>query len=1364
MNDASSHGDWLSLIDISGPFLAEPVLREAFPQGFAGLDAGRRRDLRSAYDEWREAVDFRDADLPALHRAWIELVLSRILEWDTDVLKSGDKIPASLCAARPELSIVLRPDHAAVSANDGKPLCLVMIYAPDQDLGAPIKGGGWAASASERMVELCRGAGVRLGLVTNGEAWMFVDAPVGGVTSFATWYGRLWLHEPVTLQAFVDLLNVRRFHAEESARLPSLLDRSLEHQEEVTDALGEQVRRAIEVLIQTLDRADLDRKRELLQGLAPRDVYEAALTVMMRIVFLLSAEERGLLLMGDVRYEAGYAVSTLRRQLRAESDEILERRFDAWARLLATFRVVYAGVDHDDMRLPALGGSLFDPDRYPFLEGRAAGTQWTNTPASPLPIDNRTVLLILDAVQLFQGRTLSYRALDVEQIGHVYEGLLERTVTRAQAVTLDLAATKSARNPWVTLPELEAAQGHDRVAVEALLKERTGSSAGRVKNDLDRPVDASASEKLLTACQGDISLRDRLQPFYHLMRLDRWGYPLVYPEDAYMVASGSDRRETGAHYTPKSLTEVIVKETLDPLVYIGPADGAPKEKWRLKTPSQLLDLKICDPAMGSGAFLVQVCRYMAERVVEAWEHAEGEGKAITAAGLVIDTLGGAEPLRRDLDERLVVASRMVAERCLYGVDMNPLAVELAKLSIWLVTLAKGRPFGFLDHNLRCGDSLLGITSIDQLRFLEIKPASSSTLKLFATEIDRAVAEALRLRIQMRSEPVLDIRDIQAMARLDGEARSALALVEMAADALMGEIVAGEGGSLDVASLSIDVGEALAGNGEHVNTLRRIASKGLNAELPPGKSKRRPLHWPLAFPEVFSAERGGFDAFVGNPPFVGGQILSGSMGANYHRYLCDHLTYDDPASVDLVVYFFLRTFRLLRAPGYMGMLARRSFAEGKNREAGLVKLKSAGAAIYLANTNMVWPGAASVIVHHVQLTKGSGAMTPILNGRPVRTISTYLDALEIGTVLPLPGNAKRMFQGIILNGEGFKVPDSTARKWMADSASYSEVVFPFVGGDDVNSFARQEPGTWIINFWDWPEQRAKDRALAYQWAAERVRPGRLGKGGRVESHWWLLLRPRPEMHHAIGRGSLFVKHPKGWRADNAIGRVLAVSRGVTKYPCFTFLENKFAFSEKLYVLADHRASTFAMLSSDIHAIWAWQQKTSLGGDLYSLSYTQGEIFETFPFPARTLEDGDADLEGLGEIFFQARQKWMETARGGLTAFYNAFHNKNLADATMNDLRAQQTVINGAVMRLFGWEDVDLNMGFHEVGYLPNGSNTRFTVCEPARSELLSRLAALNAERQPKAGEEDVNGAEAVDEGIGDGDLLSPLASEAQGGGR
>ena len=168
-----------------------------------------------------------------------------------------------------------------------------------------------------------------------------------------------------------------------SEQLPALLDQSLKYQDEVTEALGEQVRRAVEVLIQALDKADQDRHRALLHDVTEPELYEAALTVMMRLVFLLAAEERGLLLMGDECYEANYAVSTLRMQLTAESDGVLERRWDAWSRLLSIFRVVYGGIEHENLRLPALGGSLFNPDRFTFLEGRAKGSNWLTDMASP---------------------------------------------------------------------------------------------------------------------------------------------------------------------------------------------------------------------------------------------------------------------------------------------------------------------------------------------------------------------------------------------------------------------------------------------------------------------------------------------------------------------------------------------------------------------------------------------------------------------------------------------------------------------------------------------------------------------------------------------------------------------------------------------------------------------------------------------------------------------------------------------------------------------------------------------------------------------------------------------------------------------
>ncbi|MFN6960599.1 MAG: ATP phosphoribosyltransferase regulatory subunit, partial [Rhodocyclaceae bacterium] len=567
-----------------GPFLAVPVLKEAFPQGLEALDVAKRKRLRQAYDEWQEALETGDPRFDDLHAAWIDEVLARGLELDEDgrgdVLKRRDWCAANVVVDLPEHGVSLSPEFAVV-ADGGKPLLLIQTHGPEVDLEATQRLDGWASTPAERMVTLCRACGCRLGLVTNGERWMLVDAPVGAVTTFASWYARLWGQEPVTLQAFVTLLGLRRFFVDESERLPALLDRSLKYQDEVTDALGEQVRRAVEVLIQALDRADQDRDRELLRGVKEAELYEAALTVMMRLVFLLCAEERGLLLLGDPRYEAYYAVSTLRMQLRAEPEEILEPRHAAWSRLLAVFRAVHGGIEHENLRLPALGGSLFDPDRFPFLEGRAKGSHWRTDPAFPLPIDDRTVLLLLEAIQTYEGRTLSYRALDVEQIGYVYEGLLDRTVERSTDVTLELDATKSAQSPWVTLAELESARLDGNERLVAMLRERSGSSESRIRNDLARPVDDALAERLLTACHGDTVLRDRVRPFAHLVRTDPWGYPLVHPAGAYMVTTGSDRRETGTHYTPKSLTEAIVAETLTPVAYVGPAEGRPRAEWLL---------------------------------------------------------------------------------------------------------------------------------------------------------------------------------------------------------------------------------------------------------------------------------------------------------------------------------------------------------------------------------------------------------------------------------------------------------------------------------------------------------------------------------------------------------------------------------------------------------------------------------------------------------------------------------------------------------------------------------------------------------------------------------------------------------------
>jgi type I restriction-modification system DNA methylase subunit len=932
------HHDWLALIEISGPFLAVPILKEAFPQGLEELDGLKRKRLRQAYEEWREALDTDDPQFAELHAAWIDEVLSRGLELDEDgkgdVLKRADWCAANLNVSLPEHGVTLSPDLAVIDEQRAnKPLMLIHTYGQDVDLDAALKLDGWAATPADRMVQLCRATGCRLGLVTNGERWMLIDAPVGAVTTFASWYARIWSQEPITLQAFVHLLGIRRFFVDEAEQLPALFDRSLKYQDEVTDALGEQVRRAVEVLIQALDKADQDRDRELLRDVKEPVLYEAALTVMMRLVFLLSAEERGLLLLGDERYEANYALSTLRMQLRTESEEILERRWDAWSRLLAIFRAVFGGIEHENLRLPALGGSLFDPDRFPFLEGRAKGSDWRTDTAKPLPIDNRTVLLLIEAIQQFQGRTLSYRALDVEQIGYVYEGLLERTVRRTAEVTLELDGTKNAKAPWVKLAELESARldGAERLA--ELLQERSGSSASRVRNDLAKPVDDTLADRLLAACHGDTNLRNRIKPFAHLVRTDPWGYPLVYPAGAFIVTTGSDRRETGTHYTPKSLTEAIVTETLTPIAYVGPAEGTPRERWVLKSPAKLLDLKICDPAMGSGAFLVQACRWLADRLVEAWSQAEGSGKTVSVDGEVLDELGTKEPLPRDIEARTVIARRLIAERCLYGVDLNPLAVELAKLSIWLVTLAKGRPFGFLDHNLRCGDSLLGIRRLDQLTELSMTPNGKGQQRLFGQNVEKAVAAAMGLRQLLRKTPIRDIHDVDAMARLDNEARSRLSMPELVADCLIGEVYGygGKGRKLENALtlLAIQTDQIDAGDSKALTLIASlIASKAniaLSSDLPVNRTRRKPFHWPLEFPEIFQNNNKGFDSIVANPPFAEGDAISPLLMDHFKQYyeVADCSAPGSPSTsvkANLLTAFIERTVCLLKNGGTLGLVS------------------------------------------------------------------------------------------------------------------------------------------------------------------------------------------------------------------------------------------------------------------------------------------------------------------------------------------------------------------------------------------------------------------------------------------------------------
>ncbi|WP_205169010.1 Eco57I restriction-modification methylase domain-containing protein [Burkholderia sp. LMG 13014] len=1331
MSTIRHHTDWLSLVEVSGPFVSLPVLTRVFPQGLEPRDPTQAKVLRAAYEDWQD-----HPAAPGKQRAWVMHVLTSVLGYPENQIAEGQSLPAGLEGDMPEMGETLRPDFALVgpagAATAGQPQLLIVTHPAEQSLDKPVAGRHWKATPATRMTELLHAANVPLGLVTNGEQWMLIYAPRGETTGYASWYGALWLDEPLTLRAFHSLLGVRRFFgvAADSTLLALLRD-SASDQQEVTDQLGYQVREAVGVLVQSFDALDQEGHRACLSDIEPSTVYDAALTVMMRLVFLFSAEERGLLHLGKPLYDNNYAVSTLQEQLQEVADqygeEVLERRYDAWARLVASFRAVHGGIQHQDMPMQAYGGSLFDPDRFPFLEGRATGSQWRSTAAEPLAVNNRVVLHLLNALQRLRTRTgggvaetrrVSFRALGVEQIGHVYEGLLDHTAVRATEVVLGIRGTLK-KEPEIALSKLEAllAQGEDKLLDH--LKEETGRSLPALFRDLHE--DCLLDEhKMLLACNHDEALVARLRPFAGLIREDSFERPWVVLSGRIYFTAGTTRRNTGTHYTPPSLTEPIVQHTLEPLIYVGPAEGLPREQWKLKSPKEILDLRVCDMAMGSGAFLVQACRYLGERLVEAWENAEKAhpGQVLTTPeGQFSDGSSRERLVPADAAERIAIARRAVADHCLFGVDINPMAVEMAKLSIWLITVDTNRPFTFLDHAFKCGDSLLGIVAAKELDWFYSDPHTGQKRLGEAAEL---LAELSLLRAKLEALPSDTPQDIENKAALLKNADSHASQLRILADVLSAARLTyskpkSRAAFLDAAALTkIDVLEGEA---------RRLLTN------------RVPLHWSLEFPEVI--ERGGFDAFVGNPPFVGGKKISGAMGADYRALLVESVANGVKGNADLSAYFFLRVGRLLRPKGMAGLLATNTIAQGDTREVGLDQLLTDGFTITRAVPSAPWPGVAALEVAHVWLHRGEWQGNCQLNDSVVPGITGLLSSAGrvTGNPFRLLANSDKSFIGSYVLSLGFVLMPDEAAALIAQNPPNAECLLPYLNGEDVNTRPDQSPTRWIINFRDWPLNRlghgrwdAADEKSRKEWlrsgevpsdypgsvamdypdllaiVEERVKPERVLLGQKADAsakgyarYWWRYGRMALGLYAAIA----------------GTGRVLAVPV-VTHHVSFAFEPSNIVFAHRLAVFPFSNNSMFAVLQSSIHESWARRYSSSLET---RINYSPSDCFETFSFPNEAHE-----LETIGDRYYGCRQSVMAAREEGLTKIYNRFHNPREDGADIIELRRLHIEIDRAVANSYGWEDLDLGHSFHETN-----QGIRFTISEAARSEVLDRLLALNHRR-------------------------------------
>lgn len=659
------HSDWLTQVDVDGPFLAYPVLKDMWPNGVdrLGDTDGRLLTFKQAFVQWQRAFDSyverprtpesKDA-YDSVRRAWIDAVLDDVAEW-------GDVRADAVVTVRSPGEQITVTATGALQDRDGGTAALLLVCEPTgglRDAGLD----GWAANDVDRMAMLLRKAQVEVGVVTDGQWWAIVWAKDGKPTGSGMVNALTWAEEPLLRDAFFTLINQRRFRAPDAEqRLGRLFERSELEAEEITEALGTQVRRSVELLVQAFSEARLEAARAgdpdpLTEK--PDDVYQAAVTVMMRIVFLLFAEERDMLPTEQLYWDS-YAIKDLLEGLRAQAgggEDQLDETFDAWYRLLAVSRALHGGVNYDEMRMPAYGGSLLDPDRFPWLHvvdkrGRLG-----------LEVSDRVMLHVLESMQTVvakgERRRISFRQIDVEQIGYIYEGLLGYSCAD---VTDDVVVGLVGKDGEE--PEIEAAtlqRLHDeavdaksfaealRAWVSATQPSATPWSASKLTKLYDTDVDEPEMRRLLTpVAAGDDELLGFLVDWSSYIRHDLRGIPLVIPAGGLVVVETPSRKNAGAHYTPRSLAEEVVLHALEPLVYEpGPLQTNDDNEWRLRSAAAILDLKVADIAAGSGAFLVAAARYLAERVVEAWV-AEGmldETASINAEDLRRLALGGDRPL------------------------------------------------------------------------------------------------------------------------------------------------------------------------------------------------------------------------------------------------------------------------------------------------------------------------------------------------------------------------------------------------------------------------------------------------------------------------------------------------------------------------------------------------------------------------------------------------------------------------------------------------------------------------------------------------------------------------------------------------
>jgi N-6 DNA Methylase len=1222
----------------------------------------------------------------------------QVLGWPRSQLagaEGGPPLP-ELEVALPEHQDVLKPSLVLLDGA-GQPQLPVWIWPRGTDLDSSAGVNGWQAAPQAKLERLLREGGLpdpAMGLLCNGESVRLVVAPRGESSGHLTFPLEAMCSVPgrPLLGAMHMLLCIDRLqNVPGDAQLPALLKESRKFQNLVSTQLAEQVLGALWELLRGFQAADAAAQGRILGELSradPNQIYGGLLTVLLRLVFLLYAEHRGLM-PDDPVFRENYSLGGLSERLRADAGrnpDTMDQRYGAWASLLTLFRLVHRGGGHGPFHLPARHGELFDPQRFPFLEGVLVAHDAVERFEAPRVSDG-CIRRVLEGLLVLDGERLSYRSLDVEQIGSVYEAMMGFAVERARGHAIAVRP----EHLVVDLDALLELPGDER---GKKLKELANCDVGKAVADL---------AKAKTPGEFAAALGRRISP----------RTPQVMAPGSLYLQPGEERRRSGSHYTPRELTEPIVQTTLRPIL---------EELGLRPTPPQILSLKICDPAMGSGAFLVEACRQLAEHLVRAWE-----------------TDGGAPKLAPD-EEPLLHARRLIAQRCLYGVDKNPFAVSLAKVSLWLVTLARDHAFTFLDHALKHGDSLVGLTRAQIARF-DFAPESDDG-PLFA-EATKAVPTAALLRTRIgadhegaEEQQRLDLKEADEVveeARLIG-GLACLAFFSAEKPKARRERLEG---------LRADVHRAGEGEPGLIHQLRARLREARVFEPP-----LVPFHWEIEFPEVFDRAQAGFNAIVGNPPFAGKNTLKRANGDGYIDWV-KLLNVESHGNADLVAHFFRRAFNLLRTGGALGLIATNTIAQGDTRASGLRWICKHGGVIYAAKRRYKWPiPGAAVIVSVVHIAKEKIPCELLLDGKKVGRISAFLfHAGSDDDPVALVANAGRSFIGAYVLGIGFTFDNADKsgqastleemRHLIAANPKSRQRIFPYLGGEELNDSPTHSHHRYVINFGEMAEEEARTGWPELMAILEaKVKPRRLRDNrASYRTYWWQFAEKRADFSAALR--DLEAREPLERR------RILARS-SVSQHAAFAWVPSSTVLSHNVAAFVDGADGFFACVQGRPHEVFSTFFSSSLED---RLGYRPSDCFDPFPFPLDWRTNAALDEAGRGYGTFRARL--MVENDEGLTKTYNRFHERDLDSADPKNqsiprLRDLHAAMDRAVLDAYGWTDLkptcvfELEYEIDEEEYAGRKKPWRYRWPEEMRDEVLARLLELNKQR---AEEERLSGAAA-----------------------